>query len=51
MMQAVMETLEPVWPAAKLEFRSQAKGRMQGQIWGTLGRVFKFWASLYADDA
>ena len=50
-MQAVMETLEPIWPAAQLEFRTQDQGRVQGQIWGTQGRVFKFWASLYADDA
>ena len=49
-MQAVIETLEPIWPAEKLDFRTKEHGCCQGQNWTTKGRIFKFWASLYADD-
>ena len=42
-MQAVMETLEPIWPAEKLEFRTKENGCCQGQNWTTKGRIFKFW--------
>ena len=34
-MQAVMETLEPIWPAEKLEFRIKKNGCCQGQNWTT----------------
>ena len=49
-MQAVIETLEPIWPAEKLEFSTKENGCCQGQNWTTKGRIFKFWASHYADD-
>jgi hypothetical protein len=53
--QASMETLEPVFEAAgieKLEFQTKPDGVIAGRKHSEEGGVtFQFWASLYADDA
>ena len=49
-MQAALETLEPIWLVEKLQFKTKEKGCCHGQRWQTKGRPFNFWASLYADD-
>ena len=48
--QAAAETLEPIWPAGPLEFSWKEKGRVSGANWRTMGSVFKFISSFYADD-
>ena len=56
--QAAMETLNDIWPAAKPVFNTfpptkstgRLRGRLKAQCSSARGTAFDFWVSLYADD-